>query len=101
MAIDCVWAKWGQYSKCSKSCGKGVQTRVRSKAVEAENGGLECTGLARQSKQCIKKPCSKYNFLSKCMQLKIKYGNTIKTIILKDFIIFRFKMHRKMPKEEM
>ena len=72
MAIDCVWAKWGQYSKCSKSCGKGVQTRVRSKAVEAENGGLECTGLARQSKQCIKKPCSKYNFLSKCMQLKIK-----------------------------
>ena len=73
MAKDCVWAQWGQYSKCSKSCGGGVQTRVRSKAVEAENGGLDCTGLAKQSKQCNEKSCSKFHYFSKRILLNLRH----------------------------
>ena len=59
--IDCVWGKWGEYSKCSRSC---MKTRERSKAVKAKNGGLDCTGLAKETKKCNKKDCGKsQNFL--------------------------------------
>ena len=41
-----------------------MKTRVRPKAVKAKNGGLDCTGLAKESKKCNRKDCGKsQNFL--------------------------------------
>ena len=54
--IDCVWAPWKKFSKCNRSC---MKTLMRSKAVKAKNGGLDCTGLAKESRKCSKKECGK------------------------------------------
>ncbi|MCX6730729.1 MAG: thrombospondin type-1 domain-containing protein [Candidatus Roizmanbacteria bacterium] len=48
--VDCVWSDWGT---CSKSCGTGIQWRYI--ALEASNGGVECTGQYYQ--QCNTQPC--------------------------------------------
>merc|ERR1712029_1013578 len=48
--VNCEWSDW---SKCSKDCGFGIQTREI--AVQAENGGKQCRG--ETTKHCHLKHC--------------------------------------------
>ena len=55
--VNCQWGEWSQYSKCSKTCGVGAQTRSRSKLVTEKYGG-KCDGLPTQTISCTIKDCS-------------------------------------------
>ena len=48
--VDCQWDLW-QTGDCSKSCGGGTRTNIRSKIVEEENGGV-CIGNATITESC-------------------------------------------------
>ena len=54
--VNCEWEAWGTYSKCSKSCGGGTQSRSRSKSVVESNGG-SCSGFPTETKNCNTQGC--------------------------------------------
>ena len=55
--VDCSWNTWGQWSKCSVTCGAGNQRRTRTKAQQATNGGNQCTGLPTDTRNCQGQSC--------------------------------------------
>ena len=57
-SIDGGFGKWSRYSKCSQSCGGGIQTRTRKCDNPAPlNGGADCVGERTETRQCYLKPC--------------------------------------------
>ena len=56
-ATDCKQSSWGEWSKCSKSCGKGVQERTRTIVTPAKNGGKACSGPNKEEKACNIEAC--------------------------------------------
>jgi hypothetical protein len=48
----------GKWGKCSKACGKGVQSRSRKILKNAANGGKKC-GSTKQRRACNSKACPK------------------------------------------
>ena len=54
---DCKQSSWGEWSKCSKSCGKGVQERTRTIVTPAKNGGKACSGANKEKKACNIEAC--------------------------------------------
>ena len=55
--VDCQWNEWGSWESCPVTCGGGIQTRIRSKKVEEQFGGLECAGEDTESQTCGCDPC--------------------------------------------
>ncbi|XP_053401477.1 uncharacterized protein LOC123550590 isoform X2 [Mercenaria mercenaria] len=56
--IDGGWTKFGSYSPCTKSCGGGTQFRERSCTnPRPANGGAQCTGNAKETRQCHTNAC--------------------------------------------
>ena len=61
-SVHCQWGVWNQYSKCSRRCGGGTQTRGRSKSVTEKYGGT-CTALFTEARTCNTQNCpSKFLF---------------------------------------
>ena len=54
---DCKHSSWGEWSKCSKSCGNGLQERTRTIVTEAQNGGKACVGNNKDSRLCNNRGC--------------------------------------------
>ena len=54
---DCKHSSWGEWSKCSKSCGNGLQERTRTIVTEAQNGGKACVGNNKHSRLCNNRGC--------------------------------------------
>ena len=53
VVIDGNWSAWGFWSKCSASCGDGLQERLRYCDNPAPmNGGLGCVGNAKEVRTC-------------------------------------------------
>lgn len=53
-----AWSAWGQPSKCSKSCGDGIQVRNRSCDHPSPSyGGLPCIGDSLQTASCNIQQC--------------------------------------------
>ena len=50
--VNCQWADWATWGSCSASCGSGLQTRQREKAVPAQHGGSDCDGSVKESVAC-------------------------------------------------
>ena len=55
--VDCKHSSWGEWSKCSKSCGNGLQERTRTIVTEAQNGGKACVGNNKDSRLCNNRGC--------------------------------------------
>ena len=58
ISVNCKWSHWGQWSLCSKSCGRGYQIRRRTIAKYAKNGGKKCVGRKMEKRLCIRGRCS-------------------------------------------
>jgi carbonic anhydrase len=55
-AVDCR-EKWGKWSKCSQSCGVGIQMRIKKLLSKPMNGGKPC-GPARERRKCNTQVCA-------------------------------------------
>ena len=55
--INCLWSGFGQWSRCSVSCGIGTQQRKRMVLQKAKNGGDECSGEAVETRPCTQPLC--------------------------------------------
>ena len=55
-----TWADWGEWSTCSKSCGRGWQDRrrecVNSKTDDVKTA-LDCFGSSQEQRYCNDVPC--------------------------------------------
>ncbi|CAH1773844.1 unnamed protein product [Owenia fusiformis] len=49
--VDGSWKEWSDWFPCNVTCGGGRQLRVRD-CQDAQHGGEECSGLARQYQDC-------------------------------------------------
>ena len=56
--VDCLVTAWSPWSECSATCGGGTHYRERTKKQEAEHGGQNCTGDAREEAACNTHNCA-------------------------------------------
>lgn len=54
--VDCRLAPWSAWTKCSRPCGGGQQTRSRPIQASAKNGGKACAGRS-ENRKCNVVPC--------------------------------------------
>ena len=57
--VDCGWTPW-IIGACSKSCGGGIRTRIRTVKVAAQHGGGECEGAKSIEEWCNVQDCPGY-----------------------------------------
>eukprot|EP01012_Entosiphon_sulcatum_P049575 TRINITY_DN6820_c0_g1_i6.p1 TRINITY_DN6820_c0_g1~~TRINITY_DN6820_c0_g1_i6.p1 ORF type:complete len:7637 (+),score=112.47 TRINITY_DN6820_c0_g1_i6:5459-28369(+) len=55
-AVACTVSPWGEWSPCSKSCGRGERFRKRSEVQAAQHGGTACPALI-EYQDCNDDPC--------------------------------------------
>lgn len=55
--VDCVWADWNDWGRCTATCNGGIATRSRERRIRAANGGMPCAGNFTLSETCNKNPC--------------------------------------------
>ena len=56
--INGGWSAWGAWGTCSKSCGGGVQGRVRTcNNPPPQHGGANCPGSSSEIRSCNKQAC--------------------------------------------
>jgi len=56
--VDGQWNEWGNWSKCSVSCGNGTMSRLRVCDDPApDNGGKECDGVHIEYNECAMNHC--------------------------------------------
>jgi hypothetical protein len=54
--VDCAMTNWGMWTPCTRTCGVGIQQRMRSESVSAAFGGTPC-GLLSQHQLCNQHNC--------------------------------------------
>merc|ERR1712228_674136 len=56
--VNGLWSTWTSWSRCSKSCGTGSQTRTRSCNQPAPScGGSSCRGSGSEGQDCNTQCC--------------------------------------------
>ncbi|XP_028823701.1 hemicentin-1 isoform X1 [Denticeps clupeoides] len=56
--VDGNWSEWSSWEECSRTCGRGNKTRVRTcNAPPAQHGGRPCEGQAVAAIMCSIRPC--------------------------------------------
>nr|XP_036865807.1 hemicentin-1 [Manis javanica] len=56
--VDGSWSEWSPWEECTRSCGRGNQTRTRScNNPSAQYGGRPCEGNAVEIIMCNSRPC--------------------------------------------
>ncbi|KAI5614770.1 hemicentin-1 isoform X1 [Silurus asotus] len=56
--VDGQWSEWTAWEDCSRSCGQGNRTRVRTcSKPPAQHGGRACEGRAVEVIMCSIRPC--------------------------------------------
>jgi hypothetical protein len=58
---DCIVSQYGGYSRCTKSCGGGRQTKYRKVLYQPRRGGTACPSLST-TRVCNTQPCINPNF---------------------------------------
>ena len=46
-SVDCVWSGWSDNGACSKTCGGGTKSQIRSKIIVEKNSG-SCIGSSKR-----------------------------------------------------
>ena len=64
-AVDCQESEYGDWSKCSKTCGGGERTSIRTVQQEPLNGGKTCEGVERKVESCNENTCPGINIIIK------------------------------------
>ena len=54
---SCKYSEYGEWSKCSKTCGGGVRTSKREILHEAKFGGDDCIGYVLRTENCNVEAC--------------------------------------------
>ncbi|XP_051803642.1 hemicentin-1 [Acanthochromis polyacanthus] len=56
--VDGNWSEWSLWEECSRTCGQGNRTRVRTCSnPSAQHGGRPCEGKAVEVIMCSVRPC--------------------------------------------
>ncbi|KAM4629779.1 hemicentin-1 [Polymixia lowei] len=56
--VDGNWSEWSRWEECSRTCGQGNRTRVRTCSnPPAQHGGRPCEGKAVEVIMCSVRPC--------------------------------------------
>ncbi|KAI1891477.1 hypothetical protein AGOR_G00144220 [Albula goreensis] len=56
--VDGSWSEWTAWEECSRTCGQGNRTRVRTCSnPPAQHGGRPCEGRAVEAIMCSVRPC--------------------------------------------
>ncbi|XP_028259472.1 hemicentin-1 [Parambassis ranga] len=56
--VDGNWSEWSLWEECSRTCGQGNRTRVRTCSnPQAQHGGRPCEGKAVEVIMCSLRPC--------------------------------------------
>ncbi|XP_007935886.1 hemicentin-1 [Orycteropus afer afer] len=56
--VDGKWSEWSSWEECTRSCGRGNQTRTRTcNTPLAQHGGRPCEGNAVEIIMCNIRPC--------------------------------------------
>ena len=59
------WSGWSVWSSCSRSCGSGVTSRIRTcTAPSPAYGGQECSGKSSEIKACKLRDCCEFSMKS-------------------------------------
>jgi len=56
-AIDCAFGPWGEFDKCTETCGGGYKTRWRDVLIEAQFGGKQCQERLYDTMMCNTDEC--------------------------------------------
>ena len=57
-SVDGNWSAWSEWAPCSKTCGGGLQKRLRNCSNPTPaNGGKPCEGAVMETKKCSLTPC--------------------------------------------
>ncbi|CAB1323870.1 unnamed protein product, partial [Coregonus sp. 'balchen'] len=56
--VDGKWSEWSSWEECSRTCGQGNRTRVRTCTnPPVQHGGRPCEGKAVEAIMCSVRPC--------------------------------------------
>lgn len=60
--VDGNWSDWSTWGECSKTCGHGEETRIRTCTnPPPQHGGKDCPGVGLESMKCIGCPGEQNN----------------------------------------
>ena len=66
--VDGNWAEWTTWDECSKSCGSGVQRRIRTCSNPASAGdGKSCVGQPSEERDCNTNECPSTYLMSRAL----------------------------------
>ena len=57
LTVDCEWNIWGDWTSCSKECGGGKNSRIRTEMSAAANDGVQCVGDPTEEQACNTDVC--------------------------------------------
>ena len=81
--VDCEWTDFGEWTSCSKSCGEGVQIRVRSVSTEAQGSeGKPCEGNPSEAKLCYERDCPTTTTETTTLPIQSKQKQTLSPLYL-------------------
>ena len=85
------WQEWGEWAKCSTTCGKG--TNIRARACD-KNGG-SCPGEPTETKDCLVAECPGFPFCSITCFDFTSFQDQLQLQVLQHYQLYR-QLHQQL-----